>query len=103
MTDCAGCHARARTSKLAASPWSVTATFEHTRHAVDPRSRKPTACTACHTQVAAARDMAQVAPPRMADCDGCHDGKSAFKTTGFACARCHGKKPAMAMRADGVP
>jgi hypothetical protein len=23
------------------------------------------------------------------DCDGCHDGKHAFKTTGFECFKCH--------------
>lgn len=93
MTDCAACHAGSKPSKQA-SPWSVSATFEHTKHAVDPRSRKPTACTECHTQIPAAKDLASVAAPRMADCDGCHDGKLAFKTTGFGCARCHGKKPA---------
>jgi c(7)-type cytochrome triheme protein len=81
-----------------ASPWNVAATFEHAKHAIDPRSHRPTACTACHTQIAAAKDMSSVALPRMADCDGCHDGKLAFKTTGFGCVRCHGAKPPAALR-----
>jgi hypothetical protein len=93
MADCAACHAQTRQSPMQASPWNVAATFEHQKHAVDPRSHQPTACTACHTQVAGALDMAAVAPPRMADCDGCHDGKLAFKTTGFGCVRCHGARP----------
>jgi c(7)-type cytochrome triheme protein len=96
MTDCKACHGSTRASKLAASEWNVAATFEHARHATDPRSHRATACTECHTQVAAARDMAQVTAPRMADCDGCHDGKTAFKTTGFGCVRCHGPKPVTA-------
>jgi hypothetical protein len=29
-------------------------------------------------------------------CEGCHDGKSSFKTTGFECARCHAKQVAEA-------
>ena len=92
MIDCKACHAAARPAALAVSPWNVAATFDHVRHAIDPRSRKPTACAECHTRVAAATDMTAVTPPRMADCDGCHDGKTGFKTTGFGCARCHGPK-----------
>jgi c(7)-type cytochrome triheme protein len=91
MSDCAACHAGNRPAKQP-SPWNVSATFEHTKHALDPRSRKPTACTECHTQIAAAKDLASVTAPRMADCDGCHDGKTTFKTTGFGCVRCHGTK-----------
>ncbi|HET7503915.1 MAG TPA: cytochrome c3 family protein [Kofleriaceae bacterium] len=93
MVNCAGCHSATGHSKVTASEWNVAALFEHTRHAVDPRSHKPTACTECHTKVATAKDMSVVTAPRMADCDGCHDGKIAFKTTGFGCVRCHGQKP----------
>jgi c(7)-type cytochrome triheme protein len=96
MADCKACHATTRQSKLEASQWNVAATFEHTKHATDPRTHRATACTECHTRVAAARDMTAVTAPRMADCDGCHDGKTAFKTTGFGCVRCHGPKPATA-------
>jgi c(7)-type cytochrome triheme protein len=99
MTDCAACHTGTRASPPP-SAWSVAAAFDHTTHAVDPRTRKPTACTECHKQIASAKDMASVAPPRMADCDGCHDGKSAFKSTGFGCARCHGPKLAAATAAS---
>jgi hypothetical protein len=98
MADCKACHTAAGPRAPAASPWSVAASFEHTKHAIDPRSRKPTACTGCHTQIAAARDLRSVTRPRMADCDGCHDGKTEFKTTGFGCARCHGPKPQTASR-----
>ena len=62
MTDCAACHTGTRSSPPP-SAWSVAATFAHTGHAVDPRSRKPTACTECHKQIAGAKDMASVAPP----------------------------------------
>jgi hypothetical protein len=105
MTDCKACHTSAQQAAVHASPWNVAATFDHARHAIDPRSRKPTACTECHTQIAAATTMAQVAAPRMADCDGCHDGKISFKTTGFGCARCHGPKVAVgdAGRGGGAP
>ncbi|MGH9887732.1 MAG: hypothetical protein ACREBE_19530, partial [bacterium] len=82
MSDCAACHAGNHPSKQP-SPWNVSATFEHTKHALDPRSRKPTACIECHTQISAAKDLASVTAPRMADCDGCHNGKTTFKTTGF--------------------
>jgi hypothetical protein len=92
MTDCKACHSSARQARIGASEWSVGGMFQHTTHATDPRSHRATACVTCHTQVAAARDMSQVTAPRMADCDGCHDGTVAFKTTGFGCARCHGKK-----------
>ena len=95
MSDCAACHTGTRASRPT-SEWSVAATFEHTKHALDPRSRRATACTECHTQIVSAKNMAAVAPPRMADCDGCHDGKTAFKSTGFGCARCHGPKIASA-------
>ena len=96
MTDCKGCHTSTGQSKMEASAWNVAAAFEHTKHATDPRTHRATACTECHTKVAGARDMSTVTPPRMADCDGCHDGKTAFKTTGFGCPRCHGPKPATA-------
>src|SRR6185436_11212482 len=56
----------------------------------------------CHTQVAVAKDIVSLAPPRMADCDGCHDGRTAFKTTGFGCARCHGPKAAASPRRAGA-
>lgn len=92
MTDCKACHSNVQQAARQVSPWNVAATFDHKQHAVDPRSRRPAACSTCHTQVSAARTMAQVAPPRMADCDGCHDGKITFKTTGFGCARCHGPR-----------
>ena len=89
MTQCAGCHVQGPVARAAASPWSVRATFAHKQHATDPRTRGATKCIECHKQVAAAKDLASLKPPLMADCEGCHDGKLSFKTTGFECSRCH--------------
>jgi hypothetical protein len=94
MASCGGCHVRGATAAggtRAASPWSVAARFDHTDHAADPRSAGArTRCVECHATVERATTPAQIAPPTMATCDGCHDGAKAFKTTGFGCAKCHG-------------
>lgn len=89
MTQCSGCHVQQAPAAASASPWSVRATFAHKQHATDPRTRGATKCVECHKQVAASKDLASIKAPLMADCEGCHDGKVAFKTTGFGCARCH--------------
>ncbi|HWO26122.1 MAG TPA: cytochrome c3 family protein [Kofleriaceae bacterium] len=88
MTQCSACHVQTAAGR-AASPWSVRATFAHKQHATDPRSRAAAKCTECHKQVATAKDLASVKAPLMADCEGCHNGKVTFKTTGFECSRCH--------------
>ncbi len=97
MSQCAGCHAQTPPPRAIVSAWSVRATFAHKQHATDPRTRGATRCTECHKQIAAAKDLAAIKAPLMADCEGCHDGKRTFKTTGFECARCHtpprGAKP----------
>lgn len=102
MGQCAGCHTQAPPARAGASPWSVRATFVHAQHATDPRSRGPTRCIECHTQIAAAKELASIKPPRMADCEGCHDGKTTFKTTGFDCARCHTRPGAASPVAIGM-
>ncbi len=94
MTDCAGCHGLGRTRGTLAArdpayAWYVRKAFEHIDHDTDPRSGKPTACLLCHDQVVRASSLAAVGRPKMQQCDACHDGKSAFKSTGFGCARCH--------------
>ena len=95
MEQCAACH---QLGAAAARPvgwngaWSVAARFDHTTHASDPRSKNQTRCATCHAAVPRAVTLSQIAPPAMTSCDGCHDGRHAFKTTGFACARCHGGK-----------
>jgi hypothetical protein len=105
MSQCAGCHSQTPPPRPAASVWSVRATFDHKQHAADPRSRGVTKCTECHKQIASAKDLASVRAPLMADCEGCHDGKHTFKTTGFSCARCHtpagGAMPAAEARVRG--
>lgn len=89
MTQCGNCHVAERPTRAPVSAWSVAATFKHDKHATDPRSKKATACIECHAGVERAKDLAAVKLPAMQMCDGCHNGKQSFKTTGFECARCH--------------
>jgi c(7)-type cytochrome triheme protein len=97
MTACQSCHALGGSAPhRAASSWSVAATFEHKSHGKDPQRAGATpACTQCHCSIAASVNLANTAAPTMQSCDRCHNGRDAFKTTGFECARCHsrGAKP----------
>jgi c(7)-type cytochrome triheme protein len=98
MTDCGGCH------KLGAKPgragggdgeWAVGELFAHDTHGRDPR--KPgteTTCTECHAEITKANNLGEIKNPTMRSCDSCHDGKNAFKTTGFQCYRCHAESAA---------
>lgn len=96
MSSCGGCHRLgAKKARVAArdSEWSVAALFAHTTHGNDPRpGQGETSCTTCHQQIKKARTLAEVKNPTMKSCDGCHDGKLAFKTTGFQCYRCHSEE-----------
>jgi hypothetical protein len=94
LDACAACHQpgvvdeRRRRRSLAL--WSVAATFDHDRHALDPRDGRPLACTACHDPAATdAVGDAPPPPPSKPRCAPCHDGAIAFKMTGHGCARCH--------------
>ncbi|MBA3394251.1 MAG: hypothetical protein H0T89_16505 [Deltaproteobacteria bacterium] len=90
MTQCAACHSSTPAARRTASPWSVAAKFSHPTHATDARTKKTTPCLDCHASVKTAKTLATIKPPTMAACDNaCHNGKVAFKTTGFDCARCH--------------
>jgi hypothetical protein len=91
MNDCQMCHKKQPIARAAVSDWTVAKNFAHASHAVDPRTKQPTPCVGCHASVAQATDLASIKAPTMASCDSCHDGKAAFKTTGFECARCHTK------------
>ena len=97
MSNCKACHqlsAPAATSAGAVtqSVWSVARNFAHTSHGRDPqKSGAAPACTECHAGVARATTLRSVAAPTMQSCDRCHNGREAFKTTGFDCVRCHGK------------
>lgn len=93
MTACAACHVKTAPARAAVSSWSVAATFKHATHATDPRSHAATSCVECHATVASAPDLAAIRAPTMPSCDTCHDGKIAFKSTGFGCVRCHAKQP----------
>lgn len=99
LDACAGCHQpgvveeRARRRSLAL--WSVAATFDHARHAIDPRDGRALACTACHDPaMATTAGDAPLPPPAKPSCAPCHDGAVAFKMTGHGCARCHRGAPA---------
>jgi c(7)-type cytochrome triheme protein len=97
MTECGGCHGlgKPRGQLAARDPafaWYVRDKFRHASHVNDPRGggQEMTPCATCHDQVAGATRLSEIARPRMQQCDACHDGKLAFKTTGFGCAKCHG-------------
>ena len=94
MSDCGGCHLAQAPQRVVRNEWSVAAKFAqvdgHVKHATDKRTKKPAQCLDCHASVRAAKTLAQIKPATMLECDAaCHDGKVAFKTTGFDCARCH--------------
>lgn len=90
MTDCGKCHQTTQANRPAPSEWSVAATFVHEKHAKDPRSPgKTTNCVECHAGVEKSTSLANVTKPKMQSCDGCHNGKTSFKSTGFECSRCH--------------
>jgi c(7)-type cytochrome triheme protein len=93
MAACGGCHRRGAGKGSATrprSPWSVADAFDHKDHRVDPRTPGAAPrCLECHATIARAAKPEQIAAPMMKTCDGCHDGRRAFKTTGFGCAKCH--------------
>lgn len=94
MSECAACHLKVAPQRPARSEWSVAAQFQkidgHAKHATDPRTKRPAQCLDCHAGVRTAKNLAQIKPSTMAECDAaCHNGKTSFKTTGFECARCH--------------
>ena len=102
MSNCKACHqmssttaTTATTANRPASVWSVASNFAHTSHSRDPQKAgaAPT-CTECHASVVRATALSNIAAPTMQSCDRCHNGREAFKTTGFDCVRCHGKAPA---------
>ena len=92
MTKCGGCHATGgEGDKKPAKPseWNVRATFTHDSHGRDPRRSSPTSCVTCHRGIPKATTLDSIKAPKMQFCDACHDGEHAFKTTGFACFKCH--------------
>lgn len=114
MTSCDGCHKLESGSGHAASPeepgaWRVAAKFEHGTHRLDIRTAKEVVgsngqgwahyaqgtakaldCKGCHGEVVQAEAGARLPRPTMEGCASCHDGRYAFKATGFACTTCHG-------------
>ena len=100
MGSCGNCHTlggRQAASSPTATEWSVGAMFAHESHGTDPRSsRTETECTECHQKIPDATNLSQVTNPEMKNCDGCHNGQNAFKTTGFTCYRCHATEPGAA-------
>lgn len=94
---CAACHQPGATDerrrRRSLAVWSVAATFDHDRHALDPRDGRPTPCAACHPPPDEAGGIDDVPRPAKASCAPCHDGTTAFKLTGHGCARCHRGAP----------
>lgn len=94
MSDCGTCHSFgvAATQQLTDSRYTVGARFRHATHQVDPRKNTGEApgCQLCHSAVSKAETLSQLRSPTMQSCDACHDGKTAFKTSGFGCVKCHG-------------
>jgi len=103
MSQCQTCHVQQAPKRGAVTEWSVAATFAHAKHAIDPRSKKVTACVECHATVKNAKDLATIQKPKMSQCDSCHNGKQSFKTTGFECSRCHSAPAAPAAPAAPTP
>lgn len=106
MTECASCHHPmdgGEKGRTADEVWRVAPRFSHDTHRmdvrtaretspqasgwarVDPSTARPTECRTCHE--VATGDLP--GHPKMAACGACHDGRQAFKVTGFFCARCH--------------
>ncbi len=96
MSECGECHKLGYQDKLRKdrSAYTVRVRFEHSDHDRDPREKgrgSAPDCKTCHTDVAQASTLAEIPSPTMESCDACHDGKLAFKTTGFGCVKCHGE------------
>ncbi len=105
MSNCKACHQLSVAGSAAASgtptttapdqqvsAWSVAGNFAHTSHSRDPQKAGVAPnCTECHAGVVRATTLRSITAPTMQSCDRCHNGRDAFKTTGFDCVRCHGK------------
>jgi c(7)-type cytochrome triheme protein len=103
LDACQGCHqpgvVEERRRRRSLALWSVAATFDHARHAIDPRDGRALACAACHDPaMASAAGDAPLPAPAKPSCAPCHDGATAFKMTGHGCARCHRGTPAEGAR-----
>lgn len=90
MADCTRCHvlgdaARPARATHGADPYRVESGFSHAAHRA---AAGEAACDACHLDTDPGRGQ-PVRLPRMAACAACHDGTTAFSTTGTDCGRCH--------------
>jgi c(7)-type cytochrome triheme protein len=94
MSNCVACHELGATiARRPVSSWSVAANFAHTSHSKDPqKGGAAPACAECHASVTRSTTLTNMTAPTMQTCDRCHNGREAFKTTGFDCARCHAQK-----------
>lgn len=100
LTDCESCHqlglAEKRIAVRTTLSWSVRAKFDHGPHRLG-RDGAAIACTACHDDLHG-DVLVQLAAPKKASCQPCHDGATAFKLTGTTCTRCHAGAPRPAIR-----
>jgi c(7)-type cytochrome triheme protein len=88
LAACTGCHQLGllpqRDTRRVNDPWSAAMQFRHdSNHAI--------ACARCHPTAAAARTVDVIETPKKPACEGCHEGKTAFKMTGHDCAGCHAR------------
>ena len=93
-------------------PWRVREKFAHKDHQRDIRTAqlrssegggsieeawgrydaataRELACSTCHVKVAMLEDLSNSRPQMKGCAESCHNGKWAFKATGFECLRCH--------------
>jgi hypothetical protein len=100
MLECKSCHTSAlsrledRGARSEPLPWRTTKMFKHETHRIDARApgdRRALPCELCH-KGALESPLGRLPPrPTMVLCaETCHNGETAFKATGFECARCHG-------------
>lgn len=100
LTACERCHelglAERRIAVRTTLQWSVRQKFDHAPHRAG-RDGAAIACTTCHDDLHG-DVLAQLAAPKKASCQPCHDGATAFKLTGTTCTRCHAGAPRPTIR-----
>jgi hypothetical protein len=105
MEACTACHRAAfgpaTTPHRVPGEFPVAATFSHRKHmayeaaapaAREGAKRKGDSCRPCHVAVTKAEGEA-IPSPSTAECERCHDGKSAFSALAPECRKCH-RRPA---------
>ena len=89
MSSCSVCHQSGPALREPESARAFQLSFSHSRH-----TRAGLSCSSCHTvrgaDMSAPVAAMHKAPPRVASCAACHNGKRAFGDNNFDnCRRCH--------------